>query len=76
MDRNVSSFANGLAKTFGWKRERLAAARKRLEGPYVHLVRHAGRYTRPALYHIVDIAKQGERDRQRLIEGALARLQL
>jgi hypothetical protein len=26
--------------------------------------------------HIVDMAKQGERDRQRLIEGALARLKL
>jgi hypothetical protein len=26
--------------------------------------------------HIVDIAKQGERDRQRLIEGALAALKL
>jgi hypothetical protein len=26
--------------------------------------------------HIVDMAKQGERDRQRLMEGALARLKL
>jgi hypothetical protein len=26
--------------------------------------------------HIVDLAKQGERDSQRLIEGALARLRL
>jgi hypothetical protein len=26
--------------------------------------------------HIADMAKQGERDRQRLIEGALARLKL
>jgi len=26
--------------------------------------------------HIIDMAKKGERDRQRLIEGALARLRL
>jgi hypothetical protein len=42
--------ANGLAETFGWSRERLAQARRRLMSlGYLKRVRHAGR-GHPALY--------------------------
>jgi hypothetical protein len=42
--------ANGLAERFGWWRQRLVAARRRLiEGGYLKVVRQAGQQT-PALY--------------------------
>jgi hypothetical protein len=42
--------ANGLAERFGWWRQRLAAARRRLiQHGYLTVVRQAGQHT-PALY--------------------------
>ncbi len=42
--------ANGMADTLGWPRKRLAAARNRLDGAYVELLRRASRGTGPAIY--------------------------
>jgi hypothetical protein len=46
-----------------------------LEAAKVAIAENWGRWLALAK-HIVDMAKQGERDRSRLIEGALARLRL
>jgi hypothetical protein len=55
---SIFIIANGLAETIGWPRKRLAAARKRLEGTHVHTIRHAGRYTGPALYAWTDYGRK------------------
>ena len=49
--------------------ERVQAGGTRLDG-------QAGAARTVLAKHIVDMVKQGERDRQRLIEGALLRLKL
>ena len=54
----------------------LDEAWKRFQGSGVRLDGRDGAARTALAKHIVDMTRQGERDRQRLIEGALLRLKL
>jgi hypothetical protein len=54
----------------------LDEAWERAQGSGFQLDRQAGAARTALAKHIVDMARQGERDSQRLVEGALVRLKL
>ena len=77
---NEQTEANDQTEAFGPEiisilEHALDGAWQRLEGKG-HLNGDAEAARTVLAKHIVDMAKKGERDRQRLIEGALARLRL
>jgi hypothetical protein len=56
--------ANGLADKHGWSRKRLAAARKRLEGNQIIMVRPASHANGPAMYRWPSGSRRGRRKKE------------